>query len=249
MPNGVLMNSWTDARGWLTRFGSENVGRPTSADYKTATANDDKWVYGMQWLSDGIWVDHFIPDYAGQEAYYAVGGDPFGGGLVAMFYSHTWFFPEGLIDLPFGYDIAPAPFNQVGTRTARIHADTFTIPQEAENKEAAWDVLKWLTGPDHIIDVCLIYGCIPARQSVSSTFEAALAERYPGMDYDVIFEAINYLDDPNHEFWVPEWGRLNDAMNNAMDQIYSGVDLDGQTVLDQANDEIQVILDEYWSNQ
>jgi len=242
-------DSWTDGRGWLTQFDAPDVGRPTTADYKTATANSEEWVYGMQWLSDGIWKDYFIPDYSGQEAYYAVGGDPFGGGLVAMFYSHTWFFPEGLVDLPFDYDLAPAPYNQKGTRIARTHADTFTIPQEAENKEAAWEVLKWLTGPEHIIDVCLIYGCIPARQSVTADFEAALAERYPGMDYDVVFEAINYLDNPNHESYVVEWGRVADAMNNALDQVYSGVELDGQVVLDQANDEIQAILDEYWSNQ
>jgi hypothetical protein len=38
-------------------------------------------------------------------------------------------------------------------------------------------------------------------------------------------------------------------MNNAIDQIFSGVELNGQTVLDQANDEIQAILDEYWSKQ
>jgi multiple sugar transport system substrate-binding protein len=242
-------DSWIDSRGFLAQFGAENVGRPTTADYKTAVANSEEWVYGMQWLSDGIWVDHFIPDYAGQEAYYAVGGDPFGGGLVSIFFSHTWFFPEGLVDLPFEYDIAPSPYNQKGTRIARIHADTFTIPQEAENKEAAWEVLKWLTGPEHIIDVCLIYGCIPARQSVSVEFETALAERFPGLDYEVIFESINYLDNPNHESWVPEWGRVGDAMNNALDQIYSGVETDGQTVLDQANDEIQAILDEYWANQ
>ncbi|MCJ7700213.1 MAG: extracellular solute-binding protein, partial [Anaerolineales bacterium] len=242
-------DSWTDGRGWLTRFGAENIGRPTTDDYKTAMANSEEWVYGMQWLSDGIWEDHFIPDYAGQEAYYAVGGDPFGGSLVAIFYSHTWFFPEGLVDLPFDYDIAPAPFNQKGTRIARIHADTFTIPQEAENKEAAWEVLKWLTAPEQIVDVCLIYGCVPARQSVTAEFESALAERYPGMDYDVVFEAINYLDNPNHESYVPQWGRVNDAMNNAMDQVFSGVEMDGQVVLDQANDEIQAILDEYWSKQ
>lgn len=242
-------DSWTDGRGWLTRFGAENVGRPTTPDYKTAVANSEEWVYGMQWLSDGIWVDHFIPDYAGQEAYYAVGGDPFGGGLVAMFLSHTWFFPEGLVDLPFDYDLAPEPFNQKGTRIARIHADTFTIPKEAENKEAAWEVLKWLTAPEQIVDVCLIYGCIPARQSVTAEFEAALAERFPGMDYDVVFESINYLDNPNHESYVPQWGRVADAMNNALDQIYSGVETDAQVVLDQANDEIQSSLDEYWSKQ
>jgi multiple sugar transport system substrate-binding protein len=242
-------DTWISATGFLAGWDAPNVGRPTTDDYKTATANAEEWVYGLNWINNGIWEDHFIPDAAGQEAYYAVGGDPFGGGLVAMFYSHTWFMPEGLIDLPFEHDIAPMPFNQKGTRVARIHADTFTIPKEAENKEAAWEVLKWLTSPEHIIDVCLIYGCLPARESVTEDFTAALAERFPGLDYDVIFESINYLDNPNHEAFTPEWGRVQEAMENAFGQVYVGPIDDPQAVLDQANEEIQAILDEYWAGQ
>jgi multiple sugar transport system substrate-binding protein len=241
-------DSWISATGFLAGWDAPNVGRATTDDYKTATANAEEWVYGYKWLNQGIWEDYFIPDAAGQEAYYAVGGDPFGGGLVAMFYSHTWFMPEGLIELPFEHDIAPMPFNHKGTRVARIHADTFTIPQEAENKEAAWEVLKWLTSADHIIDVCLIYGCLPARESVTEDFTAALSERFPGLDYDVIFESINYLDSPNHEAWTPEWGRVQEAMDNALGQVFVGP-VDAQAVLDQANEEIQGILDEYWAGQ
>ena len=40
-----------------------------------------------------------------------------------------------------------------------------------------------------------------------------------------------------------------DKVLNAIDQVFSGVETDGQTVLDQANDEIQAILDEYWAGQ
>ena len=105
------------------------------------------------------------------------------------------------MDLSFEHDIAPLPFNQKGTRVARIHADTFTIPEGAENKEAAWEVLKWLTSADQIIDVCLIYGCLPARKSVTADFTAALAERFPGLDYDVIFESIDYLDNHCGIWW------------------------------------------------
>ena len=242
-------DSWISGRGMLAAWDAPDVGRPTSDDYKTAMANSEEWVYGLTWISDGIWQDRFIPDLAGQEVYYAVGGDPFGGGMVAMFHSHTWFMPEGLVDLPFEHDLAPVPFNHKGTRVARIHADNFTMPEAAENKEAAWEVMKWLASPEHIVDVCLIYGCLPARASVESQFREVLAERWPGLDYDVIFEAIEYLDDPHHESWVPEWGQIEDTVNYAMELIYSGENTDAQAVLDEANTTIQQILDEYWANQ
>ncbi|MEW6716449.1 MAG: extracellular solute-binding protein [Chloroflexota bacterium] len=252
-PNNIVQwgydDSWASGREFLSIWDPENVGRPTAGDYKTAVANSPEWVYGLQWLSDGIWIDHFIPDYVGQEAYYAVGGDPFGGGMVAMFHSHTWFFPEGLVDLPFDYDIAPMPFNHKGTRVAPIHADNFTIPDAAINKEAAWEVMKWLTSPEHISDVCVIYGCLPARKSVEADFREVLAERWPALDLDIVFGAIDYLDNPQHESWIPEWGKIEDAMNYALDLIYSGENKDAQSVLDLVNTEIQKILDEYWESK
>jgi multiple sugar transport system substrate-binding protein len=242
-------DSWTDARGLLTKFGAPNIGRPTTEDYRTAVVNSEEWAYGLEWVNNGVWVDHFIPDLAAQEARDAAGADPFGPGNTAMFYSHTWFMPEGLVDLPFAYDIAPLPFNQKGERIARVHADNFTMPEDAANKEEAWEVMKWLTSPEHIVDVCLIYGCLPARQSVQDEFGAALAERFPGLDYDVIFTAIDYLDNPNHESWVPEWGRVADVLNNNLGAVYVAPIEDPQALLDQTNTEIQAILDEYWASR
>lgn len=241
-------DSWDGMRGVLAMWGAENIARPTTADYKTAVANSPEWVYGLNWLSNGIWVDHFIPDLAGQEAYSAVGNDPFGSGLIAMFYCHTWFMAEGLVNLPFEYDIAPLPFNQKGERISRIDADNFTMSTGAENQQAAWEVMKWITDPEQIVDVCLIYGCIPARQSVADEYRLVLEERYPGLDYDVIFKSIDYLDNPNNESYIPEWTRIGDALDNSLSLIYSGENTNAQEVLDQVNTEIQAILDEYWAN-
>lgn len=241
-------DSWTDGRGLLTRFGASNVGRPASEEYTVATANAEEWVYGLDWISKGVWEDHFIPDATVQEARDAAGVDPFGSNQVAMFNSHTWFMAEGLVDLPFAYDFAPAPFNQKGERIARIHADTFTIPKNAANQEAAWEVLKWLTAPEQIVDVCLIYGCIPARRSVGEAFQQRLAEKYPDADLSVVFGSIDYLDNPNHESYVPEWGRVNDVMNNNISAVYLGP-VDAQAVLEQTNQELQQIFDDYWAKQ
>ena len=153
------------------------------------------------------------------------------------------------MDLPFEYDFAPLPFNSKGTRVARVHADGFAMSTKAQNKQEAWEVLKWLTSPEIILDVCAIYGCLPARKSVESVNRANMAERYPNTDLDVIFNAINYIDVPQHESYVPEYNKIEDVLENARSLIYSGENKDAKAVLDQANAEIQKILDEFWASK
>ena len=242
-------DTWTDMRGQLTMFGASTKGRPTSDDYKTAQVNSPEWLFGAQWLQDGIFKDHFIPDAAGQGAIDADSGDPFGGGHVAIWYSHTWYMSEGLNELPFKYDIAPLFYNQDGERLSRIHADLFTMPKTAKNKDAAWEVMKWLVAPEQIIDVCKVYGCLPARQSSQAAYLEYMKERFPGIDYDVIFTAIDYLDDPSHESWVPEWGRVNDTLANTQSILYTDPAADVNAIMNTANEDVQKILDEYWAGK
>lgn len=242
-------DTWTDFRGQMTMFGADTKGRPTSDDYKTAQVNSAEWVFGAQWLHDGVFKDHFIPDAAGQGAIDAASGDPFGGGHVAMWYSHTWYMSEGLNDLPFKYDIAPLFYNQNGERISRIHADLFTMPKTAKNKDAAWEVMKWLVAPEQIVDVCKVYGCLPARQSSQEAYLNYMKERYPGIDYDVIFTAIDHLDNPNHESWVPEWGKVNDTLNNTQTTLYTDPEADVEALMNTTNEDVQKILDEYWASK
>ncbi|MDQ3005033.1 MAG: extracellular solute-binding protein, partial [Chloroflexota bacterium] len=241
-------DTWTDMRGQLTMFGAADQGRPTTDDYKTATFNAPERVFGTQWIHDGVFEHHFIPDAAGQTAIDSTGADPFGSGQIAVWYSHTWFMSEGLNDLPFEYDIAPLFYNQKGERIARIHADMFTMVKSANNKDAAWEVMKWLTDPEQIVDVCKIYGCLPARKSTEAAYLNYLKERYPNIDHDVIFKAIDYLDSPHHESWVPEWGKVNDAAANVQSILYTEPDAAIQAIMDQGNSDIQKILDEYWAS-
>ncbi|HBX70466.1 MAG TPA: hypothetical protein DEH25_14070 [Chloroflexi bacterium] len=240
-------DSWTDLRGFMTRFDPPGAGRPTTPDMKTALINSDEYKYGLDWLNKAIWVDHFIADSAGQQIIDAA-NDPFGSELVAMFYSHTWFMPEGLVDLPFEYDFAVAPFSQKGTRMARVHADTFYIPKNFANPEASWEVLKWLTSPENIVEVCLIYGCLPARQSVADEYTAQMEARYGEHDYSVIYGAIDYLDNPHHESWMPNVERVGDILqSDVYDLVFTEPVDDTDALLEDANTAVQALFDEYWA--
>lgn len=253
-PNNIVQwgfdDSWTDMRGFMTRFDPPGAGRPTSEDTRTALVNSEEYKYGLAWLNNAIWVDHFMADYTGQEALNAASGDPFGGGLAAMWYSHTWYMPEGLIDLPFDYAFAAPPFSQKGTRIARTHADTFYIPESFEHKDASWEVLKWLTSEENIVEVCLVYGCLPSRRSVTEEYTQQMMERYGDNNYDVIFNSIDYLDTPHHESWMPNVERANDVLQaDVYDLVFTEQIADTDAVLDGANAQIQALFDEYWADQ
>ena len=243
-------DSWGSFRDWAVIWGAPGVGRPTTDDFKTATVNAPEWVSGLQWYSDAIWKDHFMPDSAAISAIDPANGDTFAMGQLAMWKSHTWYMSEAMMDLTFKWDIAAAPFNQKGERLANCDSDVFGIPAAAENKDAAWEVMKWLYEPENILELCKIYGCMPARKSVADAFQAVLEEKYPGVDYSVIFNSPNYLDVPNHESWVPDFGRVNEALANAQSNLNTADQIhDAQSLLDQTNIEVQKILDEYWASR
>ncbi|MFZ0533167.1 MAG: sugar ABC transporter substrate-binding protein [Anaerolineales bacterium] len=241
-------NSWDSVRGWEVLWAPVNMGRPTSTDYKTAIINDTDWVIGLQWYSDAIWKDHIMPDNTAISAIDPSNGDPFAVGGDAMWMSNSWYMSASLNDLPFKWDLAPAPFNPKGERIAQVDADGFSIPKDAKNKDEAWEVMKWLLEPDQNLELCLIYGCMPARKSTEAAYKATLAETYPNIDLDVIFNAATYLDVPNHESWVPDFATINEALANAQSQILTvDQDHDAKSVLDKTNVEVQKILDAYWT--
>jgi len=241
-------NSWDSLRGWEVLWAPANMGRPTSADYKTAIINDPDWVTGLQWYSDAIWKNHFMPDSAAISGLDPANGDPFAVDGLAMWMSNSWYMSESLNELAFKWDLAPTPFNPKGERIAQVDADGFSMPKDAKNKDEAWEVMKWLLEPENNLELCRIYGCMPARKSTESAYKASLAEIYPEINLDVIFNAATYLDVPNHESWVPDFATINEALSNAQSQILTAdQDHDAKSVLDKTNVEVQKILDAYWA--
>lgn len=243
-------DSWTDMRNYLAMWGAPGVGLVTDPEMKKAIINQPEWVRGLQWLSDGIWQDHFIPDAAGQATYENVGnGDPFSSGLVAMFLTHTWYMPEGLTGISFRYDIAPVPASPSGKRIVRSDVDGFAMVKGADEQEAAWEFMSWLVQPEQIVDVCLVYGALPPVRAVEAEFRGIMEEKWPGLDYDVIYDGLNYLDNPHSDAYVVEQQKIAAEMNNALTLVYSGKEKEAQKILDDVNATVQKILDEYWASK
>ncbi|HSB67147.1 MAG TPA: extracellular solute-binding protein, partial [Anaerolineales bacterium] len=107
-------NSWGSLREWVVMWSPENMGRPTTADFKTAIVNDPTWVNCVQWYSDGIWKDHFIPDNTAISAMDPENGDLFAIGADAMWTTNSWYMSESMNELPFKWNLAPIPFNSTG---------------------------------------------------------------------------------------------------------------------------------------
>jgi multiple sugar transport system substrate-binding protein len=125
--------------------------------------------------------------------------------------------------------------------------DGFAMIKGADEKDAAWEFMSWLVQPEQIVDVCLVYGCLPPVKAVESQFRGIMEGKWPGLDYDVIYNGLNHLDNPHSDAYVVEQQKIGDVMDNAMSEVYAGSQKDAQVLLDKVNADVQKILDDYWA--
>jgi multiple sugar transport system substrate-binding protein len=105
---------------------------------------------GTQYLSDLQSVHKVTPevgayDWEGQAALFAAG-------RVAILHDESWRTTvwDKAPGLPFAYDVAMAPPGEGGKQTAMGNFGYATISEASENKEAAWEFIKWWTSADVI---------------------------------------------------------------------------------------------------
>ena len=236
---------WLPFRAIPAKFGGDSIGM--SEDFKTAQMNSQPWVDALQFISDSVWTWHIRP--SSEEVDAALGEmDALESGMVAMWEIHSWMsynydtWSEG-----FNWDVAAIPAGPDGTIVAETNADGFVIPKDSAHPDEAWEVAKWLMQPEIMKRLTDSYGCIPARKSLSENWLAEMSEAYPNVDFQVFLDAIDYMDNPNYETWIPNYGKVFDATEMAMEQVMTGENTDVQAILDALNEEVQGYLDEYWA--
>ena len=111
------------------------------------------------------------------------------------------------------------------------------IPRNAENKEAAFLLMQWLTSKQGDLMVAM-EGGNPSR---FSTYEnEALNEKFP---YSATFgEALKYAD-PDWRPIIPTWGKINADIGTSMSKVLTE-DLDPQEALDGVAERARDIMDE-----
>jgi multiple sugar transport system substrate-binding protein len=232
---------WSDFRSLCMRFGAETA--QVSEDGTTATLNESACREAAQWYHDGIFSTHFIPDQAAADS--IQGASPFESGRLGMWISHTWYgccmsganFEWGVYAMP------AAPGTEGATIVAPMHADSYAVVDSSPNKDAAWEVIKWLASPEVSDQLCQAFGCMPARISARSAWEDRTLETLPQFDMSVINEAAGYADVPSHGALLPNMTAAFAEINNFFGRVRNDADLDVDAAIDEANNNLQRIYE------
>jgi multiple sugar transport system substrate-binding protein len=245
-------NGWDwegNLKPWVQKFGDT---RPTgvSEDGRTSLVNQKPWLDAAQFVKDTVWTWHIRANTEQGGTLSDATGDPMGSGKIAMWEINSWMgYAWPAWKSSFNWNAAAVPSVGSNKVAAEVDADTFVIPKSSKHQKEAWEVVKWLFQPEIMQKLTKNYSCIPARKSLAATWADDMKKDYPNVNFQVFLDSLNYIDKPNHESWTPAYTKINDAMNNANDQIMTGKNLDVQAVMDNVNTEVQGYLDEYWASK
>lgn len=243
---------WSPLRAWVGKYFDANgksVSLGVSEDGKTAMMNTPEWKKALKDLQDQVFKFKVRPSSDSNAGAALFGdNDPMGSNKCAMWEVFSWmaYAYEGW-DANFKWNVAAIP-SLDGHIVSATNLDTFVMCKSAKNHDKAWEVYKWLFSPEVYWKLCNNYGGIPAMTQYQQTWiDERKAER-PNINWQVFIDAANYADDPNNESWVPNFGRVWDAMETAMADVISGLHDDTDQVAEDLNEEVQGYLDEYWES-
>jgi ABC-type glycerol-3-phosphate transport system substrate-binding protein len=208
----------------------------------------DQYVDAYTFLKENVWDYHIRASGEQSGAFYQNAGDPMGSGMIGMWEVHSWMgWAYATWSENFAWNVAAIPAGPDGVIEVMVDADTAVIPAASKHPEAAWEVMKWLFEPEQYDRLIANYSCLPADSESMSRWVDEQQASYPGVDFDVFLEALDYVEEYNHESWKPNYARVNDVMDRVKGELLNGTNLDVEAVLQAGHDEIQQLLDEYWA--
>ena len=229
-----------DARAWSTIFGGSGSA---VADDGTTAQWPDNWRTGLQFMYDGIWKDHFIPDQTAVQA--LADGNTFQSGRIAMDVVHQWYtccvYPGEGTPAVTDWDIAVLPVGPDGTITSKLHADTIGIMDSTESPEAAFQALTFLAASPELITT---WGAMPAVESQRDAFFSGLDEQFAPLDIDwnVSSLMLQHPDNPSHEAFMPNFQEADSANKDLGSKIWTTPDLDLDAEIDAHVERLQGIF-------
>ena len=170
---------------------------------------------------------------------FAEAGASFLQGNTAMFLDSTVF--AGQVNDPSQSKVvgkigwAPHP---MGTRRgSQTGGFGIAIPTNAQNKEAAFLLLQWLTSKDADKQIALAGGN-PSRLSTHA--DSDVNEKFPHMA--TFGEALQFAD-PDWRPIIPVWGKINADLGTTLSKVLTE-DLDIQEALDGVAERSAAVMDE-----
>lgn len=192
----------------------DDVKNPT----KTLLA-DPRSLEGMQFYADLINVYDVMPTPVALTNL-GMGIDRlFAKGRLAMFGSGIWETP-GLRNYDFDWDVVMFPKSKSGKRAFGTGGSGYAILKSSKNKDAAWEVLKALTGVQGQEKFAMSGLAQPSRKAVAEGLAWAQDTQTKPANKKMLNEAVNYsVYSPFNE----NWREIEEKMiSPQLDLIFSG---------------------------
>ncbi len=141
----------------------------------------------FQWLRNCLWKDHVMP--ASAEVRNMGTREAFVTGKVAMVEDGSWALKDVLTSAQFDVGVAPFPAGPV-RRATLATTDGFAIYSQTKHPEAAWELVKFLTGKSYGRAMAKAAFLQPARASLVDEWVNFVRTEFPAKARDVDIAAF-----------------------------------------------------------
>jgi multiple sugar transport system substrate-binding protein len=118
----------------------------------------------------------------------------------------------------FEWDVAPIPHRK--KRVSMLFTVSYAIAQGSQHKQEAWELIKFLTGPEGQLATAESGHAIPSMRSVAMSDNFLKAPVIPRPINAMVFlDAIPHSQVPPTR---PDWQEISDVMGREMDMMWRG---------------------------
>lgn len=200
-PDGYVSFSWI----------YQNGGLVLNDDLTQSVINQPAAVEALQWIQDLMLVHKIAPgpSVTAQQGTSAM----FKAGNVAMAAYGHWLNPGLDADNKFEYGVAMLPKGKVN-RNSFVSGAGYAVSKDSKHQDAAWELLKWLTRPDIMIESTKLNSAVASRKSV--------------------YESELFMSNPNNAAFIEQtkymqplpvttkWNEMFDVVKSEYQLIWSG---------------------------
>lgn len=219
------------------------------ADNRICKLGEEKAMAAMQWLADFRWKWKVAGTDSENAAINNAGGGNglFGSDLVAMKTEGSWG-TKGFIEAAadrFDWGVMPHHSGPDGGRTTFSTTDTWMVNAKTPAPDAAWEWLKYITGPDWQRMRIAANGLQPCRRSLAQEWvdwaTAYAKEKNPNADQDfgIFVEGFDYC---RPMVWFSNHTDAMEILRPAIDQVYKVGDVQVADVIPDACAKVTELL-------
>jgi multiple sugar transport system substrate-binding protein len=182
-----------------------------------STINDPKMVEGVQFFADLANVHHVAP--TAEETESQAGPDMFMGGTAAMCLVGHWFYPAFSEIEDLAFDVGVFPVGPGGTTPKTDLGSTgLAVSATTEYPEAAWEFVKFSTGPEGQAVIAESGLFVPVLRSVGQS-ESFLGSHAKIENTQVFIQAMEHsVPLPI----TPVWPQITDVWARELDRVTRG---------------------------